>query len=49
MWMAWDNYRRNKRGEQIEVDFITGMPTMFSVKKCVRFLTDELVSDTHSC
>ncbi|KAH7340442.1 hypothetical protein B0J17DRAFT_698999 [Rhizoctonia solani] len=33
MWMAWDNYRRTKRGEQIEVDFITGMPTMFSVKK----------------
>ncbi|CAE6416834.1 unnamed protein product [Rhizoctonia solani] len=33
MWIAWDNYRRTKRGEQIEIDFITGMPTMFSVKK----------------
>ncbi|KAF8610636.1 FAD/NAD(P)-binding domain-containing protein [Ceratobasidium sp. AG-I] len=33
MWMAWDRYQRTKRGEQIEVDFITGMPTMFSVKK----------------
>ncbi|CAE6532467.1 unnamed protein product [Rhizoctonia solani] len=33
MWMAWDNYQRTKRGEQIEIDFITGMPTMFSVKK----------------
>ncbi|KAG8705315.1 hypothetical protein FRC08_001730 [Ceratobasidium sp. 394] len=33
MWMAWDRYQRTKRGEQIELDFITGMPTMFSVKK----------------
>ncbi|QRV86313.1 sulfide-quinone oxidoreductase [Ceratobasidium sp. AG-Ba] len=33
MWMAWDRYQRTKRGEQIEMDFITGMPTMFSVKK----------------
>ncbi|KAA1469488.1 FAD/NAD-P-binding domain-containing protein [Dentipellis sp. KUC8613] len=33
MWMAWDRYRRTGRGDQIKVDFITGMPTMFSVKK----------------
>ncbi|KAG6911497.1 hypothetical protein DXG01_014571 [Tephrocybe rancida] len=33
MWMAWDRYRRTKRGEKIKIDFYTGMPTMFSVKK----------------
>ncbi|KAG6820594.1 hypothetical protein H0H93_014510 [Arthromyces matolae] len=33
MWMAWDRYRRTKRGDNIKVDFYTGMPTMFSVKK----------------
>ncbi|KAG6854313.1 hypothetical protein C0991_008208 [Blastosporella zonata] len=33
MWMAWDRYRRTNRGEKIKVDFYTGMPTMFSVKK----------------
>ena len=33
MWMAWDRYRTTSRGDQIKVDFFTGMPTMFSVKK----------------
>jgi sulfide:quinone oxidoreductase len=33
MWMAWDRYRRTNRGPKIHVDFYTGMPTMFSVKK----------------
>ncbi|KAF7338328.1 Pyr-redox-2 domain-containing protein [Mycena venus] len=33
MWMAWDRYRRTNRGSKIHVDFYTGMPTMFSVKK----------------
>ncbi|CAA7271734.1 unnamed protein product [Cyclocybe aegerita] len=32
MWMAWDRFRRTGRGD-IKVDFYTGMPTMFSVKK----------------
>ncbi|KAJ7109335.1 hypothetical protein C8R44DRAFT_884386 [Mycena epipterygia] len=33
MWMAWDRYRKTSRGPKIHVDFYTGMPTMFSVKK----------------
>lgn len=33
MWMAWDRYQRTKRGDTIGVEFITGMPTMFSVPK----------------
>ena len=33
MWMAWDRYRTSGRGDQIKVDFFSGMPTMFSVKK----------------
>ena len=33
MWMAWDRYRKTGRGDNIKVDFYTGMPTMFSVKK----------------
>ncbi|KZT59800.1 FAD/NAD(P)-binding domain-containing protein [Calocera cornea HHB12733] len=33
MWMAWDRWRRTKRGEAADVEFVTGMPTMFSVKK----------------
>ncbi|KAF5358208.1 hypothetical protein D9756_001607 [Leucocoprinus leucothites] len=33
MWMAWDRFRRTNRGDKISVDFFTGMPTMFSVKK----------------
>lgn len=33
MWMAWDRFRRTQRGDNINVDFYTGMPTMFSVKK----------------
>jgi sulfide:quinone oxidoreductase len=40
MWMAWDRYRRTKRGENIEIDFYTGMPTMFSVKKYSDALND---------
>ncbi|KAF8902123.1 hypothetical protein CPB84DRAFT_1776669 [Gymnopilus junonius] len=32
MWMAWDRFRRTGRGG-IKVDFYTGMPSMFSVKK----------------
>ncbi|KAL0071441.1 hypothetical protein AAF712_001298 [Marasmius tenuissimus] len=33
MWMAWDRFRKTGRGENIKIDFYTGMPTMFSVKK----------------
>ncbi|KAI0064601.1 FAD/NAD-P-binding domain-containing protein [Artomyces pyxidatus] len=33
MWMAWDRYRRTGRGDQIKIDFVSGMPSMFSVKK----------------
>lgn len=33
MWMAWDRYRSTGRGENVSVEFRTGMPTMFSVKK----------------
>jgi eukaryotic sulfide quinone oxidoreductase len=33
MWMAWDRYRKTGRRDKITVDFFTGMPTMFSVKK----------------
>ncbi|KAI9458479.1 FAD/NAD-P-binding domain-containing protein [Russula earlei] len=33
MWMAWDRYRKTGRRDQIKIDFFTGMPTMFSVKK----------------
>ena len=33
MWMAWDRYRKTGRRDQIKIDFISGMPTMFSVKK----------------
>ncbi|KAH9946178.1 FAD/NAD(P)-binding domain-containing protein [Epithele typhae] len=33
MWMAWDRYQRTGRGDNISIDFYTGMPTMFSVKK----------------
>jgi eukaryotic sulfide quinone oxidoreductase len=33
MWMAWDRYRRTQRGQNIKIDFYTGMPTMFSVQK----------------
>jgi len=32
MWMAWDRFRRTGR-KDIKVDFYTGMPAMFSVKK----------------
>lgn len=33
MWMAWDRFRKTGRANLIKVDFYTGMPTMFSVKK----------------
>ncbi|KAH9901311.1 FAD/NAD-P-binding domain-containing protein [Cubamyces lactineus] len=33
MWMAWDRFRKTGRGDTISVDFYTGMPSMFSVKK----------------
>jgi len=33
MWMAWDRYRKTGRGDNIKIDFYTGMPVMFSVKK----------------
>ncbi|KAJ3834611.1 sulfide-quinone oxidoreductase [Lentinula raphanica] len=33
MWMALDRFKRTSRGDKIKVDFYTGMPTMFSVKK----------------
>jgi NADPH-dependent 2,4-dienoyl-CoA reductase/sulfur reductase-like enzyme len=33
MWMAWDRYQQTDRGSNIKIDFYTGMPTMFSVKK----------------
>jgi len=33
MWMAWDRYRKSGHRDQIKVDFYTGMPTIFSVKK----------------
>lgn len=40
MWMAWDRYRKTSRGENIKIDFYTGMPTMFSVKKYSDALND---------
>ncbi|EIW85220.1 sulfide-quinone oxidoreductase [Coniophora puteana RWD-64-598 SS2] len=33
MWMAWDRYQKTGRGKNVQVDFRTGMPSMFSVKK----------------
>jgi NADPH-dependent 2,4-dienoyl-CoA reductase/sulfur reductase-like enzyme len=33
MWMAWDRWRKTGRGNKVKTDFISGMPTMFSVKK----------------
>ncbi|EJU05743.1 sulfide-quinone oxidoreductase [Dacryopinax primogenitus] len=33
MWMAWDRWRRTKRLNETEIEFVTGMPSMFSVKK----------------
>lgn len=33
MWMARDRFRKTGRLDNIKVDFYTGMPTMFSVKK----------------
>ncbi|KAG5654524.1 hypothetical protein H0H81_001165 [Sphagnurus paluster] len=40
MWMAWDRYRKTDRGDNIKIDFYTGMPTMFSVKKYSDALND---------
>ena len=31
--MAWDRFRRTARLENVDIDFYTGMPTMFAVKK----------------
>lgn len=33
MWMAWDRYRTTSRGDNVKVEFWSGMPSMFSVKK----------------
>jgi NADPH-dependent 2,4-dienoyl-CoA reductase/sulfur reductase-like enzyme len=33
MWMAWDRYRKTNRTNNVKIEFFTGMPTMFSVKK----------------
>lgn len=33
MWMAWDRYQKTGRGDQVNVDFYTGTPSMFGVKK----------------
>ncbi|KAI0362011.1 FAD/NAD-P-binding domain-containing protein [Trametes cingulata] len=33
MWMAWDRYQKTNRGDTVSIDFYTGMPSMFSVKK----------------
>ncbi|KAG2084448.1 sulfide-quinone oxidoreductase [Suillus cothurnatus] len=33
MWMTWDKYQKSGRGNNIKIDFMTGMPAMFSVKK----------------
>ena len=40
MWMAWDRYRRTGRGDTVSIDFYTGMPSMFSVKKYSDVLND---------
>ncbi|EGN92476.1 hypothetical protein SERLA73DRAFT_191153 [Serpula lacrymans var. lacrymans S7.3] len=39
MWMAWDRYRKTNRGSNIKVDFYSGMPSMFAVKKYAEALT----------
>lgn len=33
MWMAWDRFQKTGRGDQVSVDFYTGTPGMFGVKK----------------
>ncbi|KAK7467116.1 hypothetical protein VKT23_004175 [Stygiomarasmius scandens] len=33
MWMALDRFKKTSRRDKIDVNFYTGMPTMFSVKK----------------
>ncbi|KAL5490475.1 hypothetical protein ACEPAI_5308 [Sanghuangporus weigelae] len=44
MNMAWDRYRRTDRGNSVKVEFWTGMPTMFSVKKYSDALNDLRIS-----
>ncbi|TFK54924.1 sulfide-quinone oxidoreductase [Heliocybe sulcata] len=33
MWMAWDRFQKTGRGGNTQVEFYTGTPTMFGVKK----------------
>ncbi|KAI0695909.1 FAD/NAD-P-binding domain-containing protein [Cytidiella melzeri] len=33
MWMAWDRYGKTGRGDKVNVNFYTGAPAMFAVKK----------------
>ncbi|KAF9224750.1 sulfide-quinone oxidoreductase [Gyrodon lividus] len=33
MWMAWDRFQKTGKGNDINIEFMTGLPTMFSVKK----------------
>ncbi|KAM6500556.1 hypothetical protein JOM56_003570 [Amanita muscaria] len=33
MWMAYDRFKRTNRLDKIKVNYFTGMPTIFSVKK----------------
>ncbi|KAF8842857.1 hypothetical protein BDN67DRAFT_898567, partial [Paxillus ammoniavirescens] len=33
MWMAWDRFQKTGRGKTISMEFMNGLPTMFSVKK----------------
>ncbi|KIK59878.1 hypothetical protein GYMLUDRAFT_97579 [Collybiopsis luxurians FD-317 M1] len=40
MWMALDRFKKTSRANNIKVDFYTGMPTMFSVKKYSDVLDD---------
>ncbi|KIL69712.1 hypothetical protein M378DRAFT_68827, partial [Amanita muscaria Koide BX008] len=40
MWMAYDRFKRTNRLDKIQVNFCTGMPTMFSVKKYSDALDD---------
>ncbi|KZS99294.1 FAD/NAD-binding domain-containing protein [Sistotremastrum niveocremeum HHB9708] len=40
MWMAWDRFRQTNRGQNVDVEFWTGMPTMFSVPKYSKALNE---------
>lgn len=33
MWQAWDRWKSTDRGKNIQIEFVSGMPTMFSVPK----------------